>query len=695
MSFSSKSSSFGWLVSLVLVGLVFVAFGKAAWFEATSYDDPEWLTQNPAVQAGLNGSSAGYAFSTPILGHWAPLTVLSHMAVCQAQGLAPKAEVPAGAHHVVNVALHALGAVLLFVALRSLTQAPWRSAIAAALFAVHPMRTESVVWITERKDVLSGVFFALTLRAYVGWTRRRTTVRYLLIALSLACGLMAKSMLVTLPFVLLLLDYWPLRRASNWRDWLWHVVEKLPLFALSAASAFWQYRLVERELMPVAALDWSARLGNAAVSYGIYLRQLFWTGPLAVFYPHAGSPGSGSVWAAAVVLLGVTAILFFRRKAAPFGWVGWLWFLGMLVPVIGLVQSGEIARADRYTYLPHVGLIIVVVWGVAELAQRGCWPVLVPAVATALALAAAVFSSRAQAEFWRTDETLWRHALAVTENNHHAHTTLGVIETRRGHHAEAAAHFREAVQLSSMNWRAYGGLAQVLLLQGDPGGAMEAAERAHQLVPSEPKVHALLADATVAQAAARDKAGALSEAAALYQRVLGDDPHHVGALDGLAQVLMRTGQVDQAQALAERALAQQPKDGAALYALGTIRAMRQQYPEAVKLYRQALAAQPDMAEAQANLAWILSTSTDDSLRNGPEAVRWAESACTGPGAQNPAMLRILAAAHAEAGQFPEAVATIERALALAQPMGDPHLTARLQMQRELYQTGQPLRVPMR
>jgi tetratricopeptide (TPR) repeat protein len=384
-------------------------------------------------------------------------------------------------------------------------------------------------------------------------------------------------------------------------------------------------------------------------------------------------------------------------------------------------------------------------------------------------LLTAVLVTRAQGAYWRNDETLWRHTLAVTANNHHAHTSLGVIEAKRGNFAAAIEHFREAARLSPNYWRAYGNLAQMFLATGDTRGAMEAAERAIHLNPGEPGLQLLLAearrahavpmhtqaqtllgegryaeavevheramhfdpaplpavafaqslanagqlsaaegalrealnidpncdDATLELAYVREHLGALDEAAQLYRRVLNRKSDHVAALAGLAEVLTRTGQINDALPLVEKALAVHPNDGPSLYTLGTIRLLQGQAAEAVKVYRQALAARADMPEAQANLAWILATSTDDSLRNGAEAVRWARSACGGTSGQNPAMLRILAAAHAEAGQFSEALTVIERAIALAQSLGDTNLVTRLTMQRGLYQNHQPLRVPLR
>lgn len=698
----------------MLVVLVVIAFGEGAWYDFTAFDDPEWVSDNPVVQAGLSGAGIRYAFGSTILGHWAPLTVLSHMAVCEAFGM------NAGAHHLVNVGLHALGAALLFLALRSLTGNLWRSAAVAAFFAVHPLRAESVMWITERKDVLSAVFFFLTLWAYESWTRRRGLGRYLLVVLLAACGLMAKSMLVTLPCVLLLLDFWPLGRVAGTRDARWRVVEKLPLFALAVVSAVIQYRIQAKVLAPLSDLGWMARIGNAVVACAVYVGQLFWAGSLSVFYPHEGTPPPWQIFTGAATLLAITALAWRYGREHRYLWIGWLWFLGMLVPVIGLVQAGEIARADRYTYLPHIGLLIMGVWGVADLTHAWLHRTRLLGSAAAIALAAAVIASRVQGAVWRNEETLWAHALAVSKDNYHAHYSLGMVAAAKRNFPVATAYLREAARLRPKDYHPPTGLGLTLLQAGDPEGALAAARIAVQMNPRKTAMgfgrsfkdggllpaaawcfqEALTADPDDVEAAlelalARADLGSLAESAQLYQSVLKRQPDRFEALTGLGHALTQMGRAGEAIPLLERALGQHRNDVSCLYALANARLMEGQSSLAADLYRKVLEKEPRIVEAQANLAWLLATSVEDSLRNGAEAVQWANRASDASGGSDPSILRILAAAHAEAGQYPDAVVTIERAVGLAFQQGDANLAARLGAQRDLYRHNTPLRVPIR
>jgi protein O-mannosyl-transferase len=370
-------------------------------------DDPLYVTANREVRQGITLEGAAWALTANVANNWHPLTVLSHMLDVEVFGLPPVG------HHLTSLLLHLAGVLLLFEALRRMTGAAYRSALVAALFAVHPTRVESVAWISERKDVLSGLFWMLALLAYLGWVRRPSAGRYLLVTLALALGLAAKPMVVTLPCVLLLLDFWPLGR----RGLRGLIVEKIPLFALSAASSVVTLHYQRTSMAPLDVLPWDLRLANAAVSYVSYLGKAFLPRNLAVFYPF---PMEIPAWktAGAVLLLAlVTALAVWRARKSPWLLVGWLWFLGTLVPVIGLVQVGRQAMADRYTYLPFVGLFLAVVWGTAEWAERrGALRPVLGALAV-LAILGLAGMTRAQTRHWRDGVTLFRHALAVTGNN--------------------------------------------------------------------------------------------------------------------------------------------------------------------------------------------------------------------------------------------------------------------------------------
>jgi protein O-mannosyl-transferase len=458
-----------WLIAGICVGLValvWFAFGKSADFPFVNYDDPAYTYENSVIARGLSWSGVVWAFTHAQAGNWHPLTTISHMIDCEVFDL------HAGAHHVVNVVLHALTAIGLFVSLRLLTGSLWRSAFVAAVFAVHPLRVESVVWIAERKDVLSGLFFMLTLIAYVWYTKRRSVGRYVTMSILFACGLMSKPMLVTLPVILLLLDHWPLKRLVDLRSFKNLIVEKLPLFALSLLSSAATLIAQKPALGSFEQLPLSWRLGNAVLAYLIYLRQMFWPTKLAVFYPHFDN--TLPMWQ---VLLGITALTaitlltIVARKRSPYLLVGWLWYACMLIPVIGIVQVGLQGHADRYTYLPQIGLYIGFTWLLSELIAgwRYGRPIVAgAAIAIVVGLAGA---SRVHASYWKDSESLWNHAIANTSDNHLAHAHLADLLLREGRIQEAIFHCQEAIRIRPGDADAQNNLGLALLQQGDEADA--------------------------------------------------------------------------------------------------------------------------------------------------------------------------------------------------------------------------------
>src|SRR5438046_3082818 len=354
-------------VCICLAVLTWIVFGQTLWHDFINYDDPRYVYENTKITSGLSVSGIAWAFTHIHSMNCHPLTTISHMLDCQLYALRP------GWHHFTNVLLHTIAVLLLFLALQQMTGAFWQSAFVAAVFAIHPLRVESVAWIAERKDVLSGVFFMLTLLAYFRWTRKRTVGRYLAMSILFACGLMSKPMLITTPIILLLLDYWPLNRFSE-ATLSKLVIEKIPLFALSGGSCvatLWaqNFALGSTEFLP---LQW--RITNAVFSYFEYVRQMFWPVDLIPFYVHPEN--RLEMWRLClgiVVLVSLTLIAFMRRKQNPYLLVGWLWYLVMLIPVIGIVQVGLQGHADRYTYLPQIGLDIALVWLIWDL-TKSCLP---------------------------------------------------------------------------------------------------------------------------------------------------------------------------------------------------------------------------------------------------------------------------------------------------------------------------------
>lgn len=617
-------------ISFGLFTLTWLVFGQTLQHEFINYDDPNYVYQNPVISAGVSASAFLWAFTHIHAQNWHPLTTLTHMLDCQLFGLR------AAGHHFTNVLLHSTAAVLLFHLLRGITSATWRSAFVAAVFAVHPLRVESVAWVAERKDVLSGVFFMLTLASYFAYARHQSLRSYLLVLLTLACGLMSKPMLVSVPFLLLLLDYWPLQRCRIGRvarhsreanttihareaSVPWLLGEKLPLLAISTVSCVATLIAQKQYIGSGEDLPVSARLINAATSYVAYLRQMFWPTALVPFYPHPehGVPMAELVLAIAL-LTAVTAIALALRKTRPYLAVGWFWYVGMLVPVIGLIQVGWQARADRYTYLPQIGLSIAFTWLVADVVKRRRIPRGVVGAVGALIISALASAAFVQTRHWRDSETLWRRTLAVTPDNDVAQNNLGIVLAARGRPEEAMQHYVAALKLRPDNVPAHINVANLLLSRGDTQGAIE---------------H--------------------------LRRVLELEPENAEAGNVLGLVLLR--ERDLAGALAQ--------------------------------WNDTLHRNPDNGNAMANLAWVYATAADSNIRSGAKALQLAQRSVELAGSRNALVIRTLAAACAESGRFDDAITHAKRALQLAHAENNAPLVAELDATIRLYESHTPLRDP--
>ena len=551
-------------------------YAQVARFPFIHLDDPRYLTENGVVQRGLSRDGLAWAFTTFHAGNWHPLTWLSHMLDVALFGMDP------GAHHLVNASFHAAAAALLFLALARLTGAPGRSLAVAALFAVHPLHVESVAWVAERKDVLSTSLGMLALLAYARHAERPSAGRMAQVALAMAASLLAKPMWVTLPFLLLLLDAWPLRRlaaaapaggATQALGLARRVREKWPLFALSAASSAVTV-LAQRRGGAMDALDvgLAARAGNALLAYARYLGKTFWPVDLALFYPHpAGDLSVPAVLGAALLIMAISAGAWRERTRRPWLAVGWCWFLGTLLPVIGLVQVGSQAMADRYSYLPSIGLFIAVAWGVAELAGAvAAWLPRTLALAGVVALSLLTWH---QLGFWRDHETLLRHALVAGGESDFTRAVLSEGLRREGKLEAALAEAREAIRLAPASPKHWTNLGLALLASGRPEEARQALQRASALAPdflpaltnlssvalslgdqaaaAEAALQATRVapqDATgwhrlaQARAAARDFEGAIECA----QRAVRLDPGYAAAWTSLAIALQSAGRIDEA-----------------------------------------------------------------------------------------------------------------------------------------------------
>ncbi|MGB8352604.1 MAG: tetratricopeptide repeat protein, partial [Chthoniobacteraceae bacterium] len=640
-------------ISIFLVAAVFVVFSQTMWAAFVNYDDNLTVYDNPVVAKGLTLGSVGWAFTHSQIGHWDPLTTLSHMFDCQVFGL------NAGGHHFGNVLLHAAAAVLLFLVLRSMTGFVWRSAFVATVFAVHPLRVESVAWVTERKDVLSGLFFMLTLWAYVRWVRGTPNYRrYLVMLLLLTLGLMSKSILVTLPFVLLLLDYWPLARWGSVSP-ARLVLEKVPLFALSVAMCVAQWLADKTNVVSVDLLPLWPRVGNAAVSYVIYLGQMLWPSKLAVFYPYFLTGfWSWQVVLSLLALALVSAGVFAVRKKVPGLLVGWLWYAGMLVPVSGVIQSGEMSHADRYTYLPQIGLYLGVTWAVADWSRNLRHRREVLGGLMALILSALMVVACRQAYSWRDSESLWTHALECTSGNYIAHDHLANELIRKGHVDEAVSHYQEALSIKPGYAEALTNLGNAFLQQGHASDAIASYQKALQLEPGNAEAHNDFGNALYQK-------GRVVEAIEHYQAALELKPDYADAHCNLGMALLQEGSIDAAISHYKEAVRIKPDYANAQCNLGNALLQQGHDGEAVQHAEIALRLEPANITFQNNLAWMLATVADPSLRDGARAIELAQRANQSTGGANPGILHTLAAAYAAAGRFPDAVTTARLALGYA------------------------------
>jgi tetratricopeptide (TPR) repeat protein len=593
----NQSSRLVVVASLALAALVFAAFQPALDNGFVGYDDPDYVTSNLTVQQGLQWAGVKWAFTSTEAANWHPLTWLSHMLDVQLFGLNP------AGHHLTSILLHTLSTVLLFLTLRTMTGATWRSLVVAALFGLHPLRAESIVWVAERKDALSTVFWFLTLLAYAGYAQamaassRKVKTYYALTLLCFACGLMAKPMLVTLPFALLLLDFWPLKRLQQ-KTFTALILEKVPLFLLSLASCVVTF-FVQRTAGAVNEYtSLGYRLSNAVIALIRYLGKIFWPTDLAFFYPHPDKWPALLV-AGAVVLLVVISVLAVRlRQRHPALLVGWCWFLGTLVPVIGLVQVGQQSIADRYTYIPSVGILIALTWGIRALATRVPQSRAPLGVAAGVAALCGLVLSREQTRVWSNTESLCRHAIAVVPGNYLAHDMLGAALEKRGANTEAMREHLLALEIKPDYADAYNNLAVALQHQGKLAKAVEHYQRALQLRPRYPEAHFNLA-------VALESAGQFDNAATEYSRAIAQRPNYATAHYNLGLLYGRLGQLDKAVVSFQTALRINPNLADAHNNLGVIFDRMGQLNQAIQHYQQAIMVKPDYARAHFNLGVAL------------------------------------------------------------------------------------------
>ena len=541
------------LIAFGLFLSVFLVYNSIPTFEFNNYDDLHYIVENPVVQKGLTLSNIYWAFTSFSVSNWHPVTWLSHMLDCSLFGMNP------GGHYWTNLLLHSLNSILLFIILLKMTGGPWRSAFVAVLFAVHPLHVESVVWVSERKDLLSAFFAFLTIWAYWSYTVNSGRKFYWTSVSLFAAGLMSKPMLVTLPFVLVLLDYWPLGRLRQRISMalLWaQLREKMPFLVLSLISSAMTISAQQNAMYSMQEFPLEARLGNAVLSYFRYLGKTFWPDDLAFFYPFPGFMETGAVVICAAALIGLTLVAFRLARIAPYFPVGWLWYLGTLVPVIGIVQVGSQSMADRYTYIPLVGIFIILVWGTE--AVSGYFKhvkVAAFALGCALSLALAV-NANVQASHWKNSKAIYTHALNVIPGNYVAHNNLGVAFIKERDFSSAEINFREAVKIHPDYSQAIYNLAVLYELQNRLDESISAYKR---FLRTEKGVDPVLrANGRIKLAMALLKKGQMEEAESEIKEAVSSQPDNAAARNSYGVILAHQKRITAAREQFEKALILDP-----------------------------------------------------------------------------------------------------------------------------------------
>ncbi|HEX2988803.1 MAG TPA: tetratricopeptide repeat protein, partial [Chloroflexota bacterium] len=622
-----------WLAALCLALLTLVTYWQTFGHDYVAYDDEQYVTMNPYVQQGLTRDSIRWAFTSYHASNWHPLTWMSHMLDQRLFGMSPVGP------HAVNLLLHIANTILLLFVLRRMTKSLWKSAFVAALFALHPMHVESVAWVAERKDVLSTLFLLLTVWAYVKYTERPSTSRYLPVMLLFGLGLLSKPSLVTLPFALLLLDYWPLRRLQTadkrqQKGLVGLIAEKIPLIVMAVASSaatYWAQNKGGAMIVGDDRLSLPIRMDNAIVSYANYIGRMFWPHDMAIFYPHPAS--HIPVWQVAaglVLLAGITVLALKLGRRHPSLPVGWLWYLGILVPMIGLVQVGKAAMADRYTYVSYIGLFIMIAWGIPEcmgVREHGSMGgenshtptrphshTALSAVA-GLVIAALCVCTWFQLRYWQNAMTLFSHALAVTSGNDGAHIQVGNYLFKEGKTVEAIKHYQAALKINPYTDRAHTNLGNAYARLGQTDLAIREYQAALEL-RQNPVAYYNLGNLYSRQ-------GKLEEAVGFYKKALDIQPDYVEARTNLSRTLVKLGRTDEAAEQASELAKLMPNSAQSHYQLALVLMQAKNLDGAIAEYRAAIRLKSDFAPAHYNLGTVLAQKgqLDEAFQEFSEAVR--------------------------------------------------------------------------
>jgi len=605
-----KSTLFGIrpdiVIGLFLVLTIIVVYWQARNHAFVNYDDGLYVTSNSRVQTGLNLGNILWAFSSFSASNWHPLTWLSHMLDIQLYGMNP------GAHHQTNIIFHILNTLLLFLVFKRMTGKPIPSAVVAALFALHPLHVESVAWVSERKDVLSTFFWMLTLYSYALYVEHPGIKRYVAVVLFFMLGLMAKPMLVTLPFVLLLLDCWPLKRFRPIHLWgtagspsqrlalFKLIIEKTPLFALVVISSIVTFlaQHVGGSVAPLEKLSFADRLANASVSYVHYMVKMIWPSRLAAFYPKPDTIPGWQVAGSCLLLAAIFLLAIWSLKKRPLIAVGCLWYVGTLVPVIGLVQVGLQAMADRYTYVSLIGLFIIFAWGAAELTAKWRYKRITVPIAAALIFAPLMIMPWLQVAYWANSTTLFKHALNVTTNNFLAHNALANVLATQGKFDEAILHYSAAARIRPEYSDIYYNWGHALSVKENHTEAIKYFRQAIQIKPDYAEAHLYLGHVLALQ-------GQRDEAIEHIRTAIQIRPDYAEAHNYLGHELALQNRNNAAIEHFHKALQIRPDYARAYYNLGTVFVKQDKLDDAIKHFSESIRLKPDYAEAYNDVAMIL------------------------------------------------------------------------------------------
>ncbi len=676
------------LICLVLAAAIIIAFEPVRHNAFISYDDDVYVTENPNVQKGLTAESIKWAFTSGYAANWHPLTWLSHMLDYQLYGNNPFY------HHRTNVFFHILNSLLLLIIFKKATGNLWASVFAAAVFALHPLRVESVAWVAERKDVLSGFFWLLTIAAYFWYASRPCICRYLCVFLSLMLGLMAKPMLVSLPLILLLLDYWPLNRFElNWADIkskaLGLLAEKTPLFLLVTTSMVVTFLVQQKAGAMLSCSNFSlpVRIANALVVYIGYISKMLFPYHLAVLYPHPGDTlGLWKPVASLVLLLLITAVIFYKSKNYKFLVVGWLWYVIALLPVIGLVQVGEQAMADRYTYLTSIGFFIILILLIAQLQKKYkhiTKPVCILAVVVIVAMTAA---TRNQLKYWKDDTTLFTRTIDVTEKNYIIHNNLGYTLYSKGQFDQAVELFDKALEFKPNYAKASNNKARVYLTIGKFDQAVKCLQQTVVMAPYWPDAYNNLG---LANFLAENYADAEKN----YKKAVTLQPDYPKAQNGLGKSLLKLDRIQEAIEAFNKAIQLSP-NYADPYYFGAIGLTKLgQTKKAVEYLYKSVNCDSSWFVSINTLAWLLAVSSDASVRDPEQALILAKQACKLSEYKHCNCVDTLAAAYAANGDFTNAISTGEKALELAKKYNDRPLMENILKHLELFKKNEAISEP--